>query len=280
MRTRWIRRALGLAAGLGVAALAQATSAETGLKRLTLRQDLLGFEAVGRLDFDGGFCSASLIAPDLVLTAAHCLIHPKTGARLDPTKALFRSGIRDGEAVAESRGARAIVHPDYDPFDENGARKVASDLGILQLADPIPAGVASPFAVAESPGTGAEVSVVSYARGRDAAPSWQRRCSISAQLIGVVEMTCESESGASGSPVFDLSSGRPRIVSVISGRVFREGHVSVWGMQAAEALPRLKADFRADRGVWPARAAVAPRRLTVGVGATRPREGGARFVRP
>ena len=35
------------------------------------------WQAVGRIDTGPGFCTGTLIAADLVLTAAHCLFHPR-----------------------------------------------------------------------------------------------------------------------------------------------------------------------------------------------------------
>jgi protease YdgD len=90
--------------------------------------------------------------------------------------------------------------------------------------------------------------------------------------------------------VFDMGAGRPRIVSLISrGARSEDGQTLVWGMDAARAVPALKAALRAGRGVWPAAEAAAARRVAVGgetaapapetrTGAPRP--GGARFVRP
>ena len=58
-----------------------ATAGNIGLK--SLAKPGLGqiWPAVGRLTLDGGqgFCTASLIAPDIILTAAHCLYDEKTG---------------------------------------------------------------------------------------------------------------------------------------------------------------------------------------------------------
>ena len=89
----------GLAIGLALAGSAAAQT--TGLKRLTLRQDLLGFEAVGRLDLGrGGYCTGVLFAPELVLTAGHCLATLSRGA-IAIGDIRFRAGLRDGAAIAE-----------------------------------------------------------------------------------------------------------------------------------------------------------------------------------
>ncbi|MEC7965333.1 MAG: trypsin-like serine protease, partial [Pseudomonadota bacterium] len=65
-----MRALFGLVIGLGVAATA---AAQDELRTLETLDESRAWAAVGRLDLDGkGFCTGSLVAPDLVLTAAHC----------------------------------------------------------------------------------------------------------------------------------------------------------------------------------------------------------------
>ena len=263
---------------------AAATLADSPLKRLTLRHDLLGFEAVGRLDTEHGFCSGALIAPDLVLTAAHCLLDPETGARAAPDTIRFRAGLRDGTAIAERHGARAVMHPRYRHDDADALNQLLSDVALIELDAPIPSDLASPFAQGEAPGAGGAVSVVSYARGRSEAPSWQRACAVVIKGQGALVMTCDTHFGSSGAPVFDTSSGRPRIVSLISRGVREDGQSIVNGMAIGPALAETKAALRAGRGVWP-EPAVSARRVTVGGGAlnrgsAQTGGSGARFIRP
>jgi V8-like Glu-specific endopeptidase len=57
--------------------------------------------AIGRLDFgDDTFCTASVIGPRLLLTAAHCFFDEDNSRRQTPTR--FLAGHDSGESVAES----------------------------------------------------------------------------------------------------------------------------------------------------------------------------------
>ncbi|MDW4549949.1 trypsin-like peptidase domain-containing protein [Defluviimonas sp. D31] len=272
-------RIIGLAA-LAVAALAGAAAAEAPpLKRLTLRQDVLGFEAVGRVEIGAqGYCTGALIAPDLVLTAAHCLRGGSSDEAPDIAGMRFRAGLRDGVAVAESGVARAVGHPRYDPANPKDLDSVRHDVALLELAEPIPAATAAPFAIARLGNQVRQIDVVSFAKGRDAALSWQDGCRVVGRDVGLIAFDCDVHFGSSGAPVFDRSAGRPRIVAIIAAGTREEGKVVSVGMELEKPVAELRRALRTGQGVLVAGGSrrIEPRRILPGTKA----DTGARFVRP
>jgi V8-like Glu-specific endopeptidase len=217
-----------------------------------------------------------MIRPDLVLTAAHCLYDADKQRHYDPRKIEFRAGWRDGKAVARRYGKRAVVHSEYENNGSLSARQVRNDVALLQLADPILSTHADPFRHENGAKIGADVSVVSYGKGRNDVPSRQRSCQVLDAESGVIVMTCDVVPGSSGAPVFSMKSGRPRIVSLVSALGYVGNQQVSFGMHIEKPLAEVMADFQAGRRVFPSATANAKR---VTVGAER-KVGGARFVRP
>lgn len=273
-------RSIGTLTGVFVTLAAMlpfaAQAADSALQRMETTEAGRAWQAVGRLDVNGeGFCTGSLIAPDLVLTAAHCLFDAHSGARIQPQTIEFLAGWRNGRASAYRTVTRAVVHPDYIFDGEVSTDRVRKDIALLQLQRPIRNTTVIPFQTDSRPRKGADIGVVSYAHDRSEAPAIQEVCAVMARQEGVLVMSCDVDFGSSGAPVFSFDGDTPRIVSVVSAKAEVEGRQVSLGAALADELQLLRAQLTSVR--LGSRMPEGVGRVQVGVGRS---TGGAKFIRP
>ncbi|MFZ7090878.1 trypsin-like serine peptidase [Primorskyibacter sp. 2E233] len=241
------------------------------------RGELLGWEAVGRLDSGGGFCTATLIARDIVLTAAHC-VFDQNGQPLAAERIRFRAGYHRGQSIADRRVVKWVVPDGYQRAAtwSHDASMVPRDVALLRLDRAIHAAEANPFRVASAPAQGSAVSVVSYGQGRAEVLSREASCALTGHYRdGILTFDCDVTFGSSGAPVFVREDGRLRILSVISAMGSLEGGSKVaLGMTLPDQVQALMARLRSDA----ARPIVTKGARRVGVGERN--NIGARFVTP
>jgi V8-like Glu-specific endopeptidase len=247
------------------------------VRALQTADDARGWQAVGRLDTGVSFCTATLIAPDLVLTAAHCLF-TRDGRRLPDADLTFSAGLRHGRAEA----IRGVVH---SILPEGYARRqgdadmasVAQDIALLRLDRAVPVSRVRPLA----PGTAAlprsAVTLLSYGTDREAFPSIEENCQILSRQDAVLILSCHVVSGSSGAPVIATRANGPEIVAVVSGYAEMDGQPVTVAVVAETLVPGLIA-AQTDPGASATRAqghGVTTRRVGEA------REGmGALFLRP
>jgi V8-like Glu-specific endopeptidase len=164
----------------------------------------------------GSLCTASLIAPTVLLTAAHCTLASEVGAG-----AVF--DVIAAPALVPHAQILPVSSVDHDPaFDPNHGER-GHDVGVAILAGPT-ALPTLPFARALGSLVGQTVRVIGYGVDDPAQPdsSGTKRTlttTVSAQdgaLLQVGRTGAQSCNGDSGGPVLALIGGQETIVGVTS----------------------------------------------------------------
>ncbi len=275
---RWLTIILALgAAPLAVAAMGQTYEADSGLSALKTADDTRGWEAVGRIEIAGrAFCTGALVAPDLVLTAAHCLFDKDSRNGFAPKDLQFLAGWRNGRAIAYRGVREAVVHPSYRYLGPESIEGVPFDMAFLRLDQPIRLASVRPFAVGQDPEVGDRLEVVSYAVDRADAPSLQESCRLIGPQPGMNVFSCSVDFGSSGAPIFKVENGEARIVSVVSAKAELDGEAVSLGAQMAVTYDELRAALE-EIGNSPRNAAGLPQ---IGPGVGGSGVAGAKFLKP
>lgn len=187
-------------------------------RRVAVDVRVMPWAALGRVQTElGGRCTGVLIAPDQVLTAAHCLASRTTGRTLQPGSVHFLQGFARGEYTAHARVAEIRLGPAWDP-----ARRapIGADWAVLRLARRI-AGPVLPLWQGEMP-AGATLLLGGYQQDRPEVILADLRCA----LLGIARDEagqpllahgCTATRGASGAPLLlALPDGRFAVAGVLS----------------------------------------------------------------
>ena len=237
-----------------------------------------GWEAVGRLDTGVSFCSATLIAPDLVLTAAHCLFG-ENNRRIPDRDLVFLAGLRQDRAEATRRVVQSLMPQAYHPMDgPPRLAHIALDIALLKLDQPILSGNVMPIRTGPQGRLRDVVTVVSYGRDRESFASIQEDCEIVGREQSVTALTCAVVSGSSGSPILRETPSGFEVVAVVSAMGDWNGRSAAFAVDVDRILPALVAEARAATAARPATGGGVSLRQPTGDGGRSTL--GARFLRP
>lgn len=172
-----------------------------------------GLTAAGRLEIvgQGGTCSGALIAPDLVATAAHCIVERDQ---------VFRVG--DGLSGAIFLIEDFAEHPLYRQTGERVDWKFRFDIALGRLAKPVPGRRAAPLPLGAEARPGETLLLLSWRRDGSDLPR-QRECEVLEGISGLVTLACEVKGGESGAPVLRRTDAGFELVAIVSSRLEKDG---------------------------------------------------------
>ena len=182
--------------------------------RITVSPSTHPWASIGRLNVAGyrlrRHCTAALVAPDLVLTAKHCVNALGEGQWADPSAVHFLAGSDRGTFSAHRRAAG------YVPIGDEAL--------LIRLSAPVDLPVI-PVDDGPSPRVGAALSQAGYSGDRGHVLTVDPACGYLGEWQdGRWQHNCEAVSGDSGSPLLIDRPGGLAIAAIHVGRIGRVGN--------------------------------------------------------
>lgn len=172
------------------------------------------WSAIGQVNVGGyrvaGSCTGTLIAPSVVVTAAHCLIDRFRGSPFPVHDIHFLAGVHLDMNLGHSK-AKCLNFP---PGFRRG--KVSTDIATIVLAHPLavdPVALAGPEPFRED----RPLIHAAYPADRRYQLMADSTCSTLARISGVWATTCDSYAGSSGGPVLIHDDNQMLLAAIMVG---------------------------------------------------------------
>jgi protease YdgD len=152
----------------------------------------------------GARCTGVLIEASVALTAAHCLLSPRTHVLIPPDDVHVVSGYALGNYTGHAVVVSYSVAPGFDP--QRGLRTAGADWAVLRLSAPLGT-LGHTLPVARRPvAIGTRVMLAGFGQDRAEELAADLSCTVTgwstdADARPLIEHSCSATSGTSGAPL-------------------------------------------------------------------------------
>lgn len=185
--------------------------------------------AIGRVNREtGGFCTGTLVRPNVVVTAAHCLFDKRRRKQIAPHRLHFLAGYNRGDFVEHARVKDYVTSRSATDPQSSSIFAVSDDWTLLYLERAIEV---RPIAIAPVPASAEgkkknRVSRAGYEQDRAHILSLHTDCSfeVEATQRNLLLHDCDLTHGGSGSPLLSFPApDTPQIIAIAVGSMHIDG---------------------------------------------------------
>ncbi|BFM16054.1 hypothetical protein R50073_22370 [Maricurvus nonylphenolicus] len=181
------------------------------------------WRAIGQLNMAGrGSCTATLVGPDVIVTAAHCLWNKDTGRWFPADFVHFVAGFSGEEYQAHSKGKQIYTNPAYDPTLESNLTNASTDWALIRLQEPIGDSLGY-LPVYQAKNSAQHWLQAGYRLDRSYVLTVHDNCQLQSlsvkQIAGLAGHYCDTTQGDSGGPMLVKLEQGVAVAGVYIGRM-------------------------------------------------------------